>query len=174
MRRIAGIAALLFWSVLLAGCAGREYQNGIESLENNKYEEAVEYLEKAVEKERNTGDAYRGIGIAKWEMEDFEGALESFEEALQNGAAETAALYNMMGACKLQLGDPASAVSYYEKGLSQEDCSEEMAQEMKFNMIAAYEKLQDWENAKAMLSAYTAEYPEDGQAAKEAEFLETR
>ncbi len=174
MKRISGIVTLLLLGFLLAGCAGHEYKDGIKSLENDNYEEAVEYLEKAVEKEINTGDASRGIGIAKWEMEDFEGAFKAFEEALQNGAEETAALYNMMGACKLKLGDPASAVSYYEKGLSLGDCSEEMAKEMKFNIIAAYEKLKDWENAKAVLSEYVSEYPEDAQAAKEAEFLETR
>ena len=45
---------------------------------------------------------------------------------------------------------------------------------MRFNIIAAYEKLEDWENAKAKLAEYTEEYPDDEQAAKEAEFLETR
>lgn len=174
MKRISRIITVLLMCMLLAGCAGREYKEGMESLENDKYEEAVGHLEKAVEKEENMGDSYRGIGIAKWELEDYAGALEAFESALENGAEQTAAIYNLMGACSLKLEDPSLAISYYEKGLAQGDCTDEMAQEMKFNVIAAYEKLKDWESAKAKLSEYTAEYPGDKQAAKEAEFLETR
>ena len=174
MRCIARISVVLIVSLLLSGCADREYRNGVESLENGKYEEAVGYLEKAVEREHNVGDSYRGIGIAKWELEDFEGAVVAFEAALENGAEESAAIYDLMGACKLNLKDPSSAISYYEKGIAQEGCTEEMAQEMKFNIIAAYEQLKDWESAQEKLAEYTAEYPEDAQAAKEAEFLETR
>lgn len=174
MNRIVRIFAVVFIGILLAGCGKREYTDGIESLENGNYEEAVKSLEKAVEKKRSVGDAFRGIGIAKWETEDFEGALEAFESALENGAEETAALCNLMGSCKLKLGEPAEAVEYYEKGLAKEGCTDKLAQEMKFNVIAAYERLEDWENVKTKLAEYTAEYPEDEQALKEAEFLETR
>lgn len=79
-----------------------------------------------------------------------------------------------MGACMLKLEDPESAVSYYEKGIAVGDGAGEVIKEMRFNIIAAYEKLEDWENAKAKLAEYTEEYPDDEQAAKEAEFLETR
>ena len=45
---------------------------------------------------------------------------------------------------------------------------------MRFNCIFAYEKLGDMETAKSLLSEYVKDYPEDEEAAKEAEFLETR
>lgn len=174
MNRYVKILAVVLIGILLAGCGKRDYRDGMESLENGKYEEAIKSLEKAVEKKRSVVDAYRGIGIAKWETEDFEGALNAFEAALENKAKETAALYNLMGSCNLKLGEPLKAVEYYEKGLAREDCTDKLAQEMKFNVIAAYEKLEDWDNVKTKLAEYTAEYPEDEQALKEAEFLETR
>ncbi len=52
--------------------------------------------------------------------------------------------------------------------------SAELEQEMKYNMIAAYEQIKDWESAKVILEEYTAEYPEDETAQKEREFLKTR
>ena len=174
MKRVAGIIILLLTGILLAGCGKGEYKDGIESLNNGKYEEAVTHLNKAVEEEYNIGDALRGIGIAKWELQDYKGAVEAFRQALDNGAKETSALYNLMGACMLKLEDPESAVSYYEKGIAVGYGAGEVIKEMRFNIIAAYEKLEDWENAKAKLAEYTEEYPDDEQAAKEAEFLETR
>lgn len=174
MKHVSGIIIVLCAGILLAGCGKSEYQDGIESLGNGKYEEAVSHLNKAVEDEYNTGDAFRGIGIAKWELQDYEGAAQAFSQALENGAKETSALYNLMGACMLKLEDPDSAISYYEKGIAAGDGAGEVMKEMKFNVIAAYEKLGDWENAKTKLAEYTKEYPDDEQAAKEAEFLETR
>ena len=51
---------------------------------------------------------------------------------------------------------------------------EELTQAMRFNSIFAYEKLGDVETAKRLVKEYTADYPEDESAAKEAQFLETR
>lgn len=175
MKRIVNMSVLLLASfLLLAGCGRKEYRDGMEGLKNGEYEAAVSHLENAIEEKVNIGDSWRGIGLAKWELEDYEGASEALVLALDNGAQKTGAIYNLLGACMLKLGDPAAAISYYEQGISQEDCADEMLKEMKFNVIAAYEKLEDWENAKEKLSEYTEEYPDDGQAAKEAEFLETR
>lgn len=74
----------------------------------------------------------------------------------------------------MQMGNAKAALNYYNIGMSLEDCSKELLQEMRFNEIAAYEQCGEWENAKAKLSEYTADYPEDTRAAKEAEFFETQ
>ena len=66
------------------------------------------------------------------------------------------------------------AVSAFEKGMSMEDCSDTMKQEMLFNTVVSYEKLGDWDNAKEKVSEYNEQYPGDSKAEKEAEFLETR
>lgn len=74
----------------------------------------------------------------------------------------------------MQLGNYKMAANYYRLGMKMEDCTEEMLQEMRFNEIAALEKMGDLENAKLKLSEYVAAYPDDEKAAKEAEFFETR
>lgn len=50
----------------------------------------------------------------------------------------------------------------------------EVIREMKMNRIICYEKKLDWESAKAAITQYTVEYPDDIAAQKEAEFLSTR
>ncbi|MCI9216126.1 MAG: tetratricopeptide repeat protein [Dorea sp.] len=174
MKRRVRLSILLFFCVILAGCGKREYRDGMENLENGQYEEAIEQFEAAIEQEYSVGDSYRGIGIAKWETGDYEGAVSAFETALENGSAEDGTVYHLLGSCKMQMGDWLSAIEYYEKGISQGNCTDDAEKEMKFNIIAAYENLKDWDNAKAKLAEYVSEYPEDAQAAKEAEFLETR
>lgn len=49
-----------------------------------------------------------------------------------------------------------------------------MIQEMEYNEIICYEQTADWENAKQKITEYTEKYPDDENAKKEAEFLETR
>lgn len=92
----------------------------MECLENGQYEEAIEHFEEAVEDEVNIGDAYRGIGIAKWEQEDYEGAGEAFRNALENGAQKTGTLYNFIGNCELRLGNAVSAQNHFQVGIEQE------------------------------------------------------
>lgn len=174
MKRVVQVLIFLLLGMMLAGCGKYEYKQGLKKLEEREYEEAVLRFEKAVEKEANVGDAWRGIGIARWELEDYEGAGDAFLKALENGSDETGTLYNFLGACMMKQDRPAEAVSYYEQGVLMEDCTEEMLREMQFNMIAAYEAQGDYESAKAKLAEYVEAWPDDTQAVKEAEFLETR
>ena len=74
----------------------------------------------------------------------------------------------------MRLNNPVSAQNYYRLGIGLEGNSAELEQEMKYNMIAAYEQIKDWESAKVILEEYVAEYPEDETAQKEREFLKTR
>lgn len=157
------------------GCVGtKNLKDGTAFLEEKKYEEAVETFQKEIDKEKHLDEAYRGIGLAYYELHDYGKALESFEEALKQGTQETASLYNLMAVCSMEMEQYEEALKYLEKGLAMEDVSEELKQEMKFHTIAMHEKLGDWESAKAAVAEYTAEYPNDEKAAKEAEFLETR
>ena len=161
-------------AIALTGCVKNPSEKGVEYLEDGKYKEAIEQFQDAIDSEVNAGDAYRGIGIAKWEQEDYEGAKEAFQNALDNGSKKTGTIYNFMGNCDMKLSRPESALNYFRLGIGQEDSSEELKKEMHFNMIVAYEQMKDWESAKAKLKEYLAEYPDDEAAKKELEFLETR
>lgn len=158
----------------LAGCGNKSLEEGLELLEEGDYEASVDKFKEAAEKDKDAGEAYRGIGIAKWELGQYEASRNAFASALENDAEKTATLYNFLGNCEMQLGNAKAALNYYNLGMACEDCSEEMLQEMKFNEIVAYEQCGEWENAKAKLAEYTAAYPEDARAAKEAEFFQTQ
>lgn len=168
------ITMLLLACSMLTGCGDKSLEEGLELLESGDYEASVDKFKEAAEKDKNAGEAYRGIGIAKWELGQYEAARNAFQSALENDAKKTATIYNFLGNCEMQLGNAKEALNYYNLGMSLEDCSEEMLQEMKYNEIAAYEQCGEWENAKAKLSEYTAAYPDDAKAAKEAEFFETQ
>lgn len=173
-RYLVTMMTVMMAAFMLAGCGPKLSEEGVELLEQEKYSEAEDKFLEAVDEEKNLGEAYRGLGIARWEQEDYEGAKEAFEQALSNDAKKTATIYNFLGNCDMKLSNAKSALNYYRLGMAAEDASDEMIQEMRFNEIAAYEQMGDIESAKAKLSSYTEDYPDDEKAAKEAEFLETR
>lgn len=173
MKRAKALIAVLGAGLLLTAC-GNPSKKGVEYLEEGEYDQAIEQFEQAVEKNKNVGDAWRGIGIAKWEQKDYKEARKAFKKALDNDAEKTGTIYNLIGNCDLKLGKAKEALNYYNLGLEQDDVSKKMKKEMKYNIIVAYEKIEDWESAKLKLEEYLESYPNDKSAKKEAEFLETR
>ena len=145
MKCYKRIIPLILACMMLAGCGQNVYKKGVESLENKDYAAAQENFQKAVE-----------------------------DNAVSAGTKETGTICNMMAVCKMQTENYEDAISYYEKALDHSDCSDDMKQEIQFNVIVCYEKLEDWDNAKAKLEDYVTAYPDDEKAAKEAEFLKTR
>ena len=172
MKRGKALLAIFSAGLLLTAC-GNPSEKGVEYLEKGEYDQAVEQFEQAIEKNKNTGDAWRGIGIAKWEQKDYKGARNAFRKALDNNAEKTGTIYNLIGNCDLKLGKAKEALNYYNLGLEQDDVSKKMKKEMKYNIIVAYEKMEDWESAEVKLEEYLESYPNDKAAKKEAEFLET-
>lgn len=170
MKKIVGLTVLL---LLLTGCAGN-IKDGVTYLEEGKYEKAAEAFQKDVDKERNLDEAYRGLGIAYFEMEDYEGAVEAFELALKNETEETAVFCSFLGASYLEAEEYDKALDAYERGLASEDLTEELEQEIQFNLIAVYENMGNWDAAKKQMDKYVEKYPDDTRVEKEAEFLETR
>lgn len=158
----------------LTGCRANPSEEGTALLQEKKYEAAIGKFEAAIEEEINIADAYQGIGIAKWELEDYEGARDAFLKAQEHEDESTAVLFDFLGSCELKLENYETALSYFRIGMEKKDCSEEMLKEMRFNEIVCYEALEEWDDARAKLKEYAADYPDDERAAKEAEFLETR
>lgn len=160
-------------STMLLGCKAN-IKDGITYLEEEKYEAAMDCFEKDIAEKKNLGDAYRGMGIAQYELGDYAAAVDAFQNALKNETKKTATIYNLMGASCLQLNQYEEALDYYAKALKMEDCTEELKQEILFNEIAIYQELSDWDTLKEKVSAYVENYPEDGRMDKTVEFLETR
>ena len=64
----AGAALLLALS--LTGCSG-SVEKGLEYLEAGEFESAAEEFQAAAKKDKDAAEAFRGLGIAKWELEDY-------------------------------------------------------------------------------------------------------
>ena len=104
---IIGILVALCMTV--TGCAG-SVKKGTKYLEEKDYKNAEVEFQDAVDKKKNLGEAYRGLGLCYWEQKKYEKAEKALEKALKNGTEETATLYNILGICDLELDKPEKAV----------------------------------------------------------------
>ncbi len=173
------------------------------SMEKNGYREAgIEYLQKALteggdeisdydkgrlyyyledydnarnclEKARNTGtaEAVLFLGRTYEALGDFNYASSVYSDFI-SGTPESPQIQNQLGICKMQMGDYEAALVAFEAGLACEDTT--YMQTLKFNEIAACEKLARFEEAAALMKAYLQLYPDDERAKREYEFLKTR
>ena len=174
MKR-ATLLALTVSACLLTGCTNA-LKDGTGYLEDGNY--------KAVDEGKKTAEAYRGLGMAYYEQEDYASAKDAFEKALAAGGEKNQVIYNLLGICGMKLNDYNYALEQFNQGISLSQNSgtsmenaesfSEVLQEMRFNQIVCYEKLGDWENAKTKIAEYIQVYPDDADAQREAKFLETR
>lgn len=172
MKKIR-LCLLLTAFCLVTGCAAN-IKEGVASLEEENYEEAITYFQKDIEEGRHLDEAYRGMGIACFELGNYQEAVEAFKNALENGTKENATIYSFLGASYLQLENYEDAMTYYNTALEQKDCTEEMKQEVLYNQVAIYQKMGDWNTVKEKVSEYTQAYPDDTRMDKTIDFLETR
>lgn len=168
----------------LSGCANY-VKDGTELLEQGEYEEAIAEFEQALDDEKESAEAYRGIGMAYYEMQDYEQAMQNLQQALALGCVETPVIYNLIGISAMNLEDYDSALDAFSKGTALPETGEaadsdetvdysETIREMKYNQIVCYEKKLDWDNAETAAEAYVNAYPDDAEAQKELEFLRSR
>ena len=167
------ITIILAFCMLFTGCAD-PVEDGTSLLEEGKYEEAREKFETAIEKEKNLGEAYLGLGICSWEAEDYEAAKKHLGLALENGAKESGTLYHLLGQCEMEMECPEKAVYYFENGQELSGAGKELLKEMAYNLVVAYEKAGDYQTAKKKLESYLKANPDDKKALKEQEFLNTQ
>ncbi len=172
MKKSLGIV-LMVVALLAVGCASN-IKDGTSYLEKGQYEKAIACFEKDIQKGKHLDEAYRGLGIAKYESEAYPEALEAFEKAIAEGTEKTATLYGLIAACHMQMEEYEAALEAYGQLLKMDDCTNELRQEARFNEIAACQQLGDWELAKEKVASYVADYPDDSRMDKTAEFLETR
>ena len=164
---------LVVATMLMVGC-GANVNNGIELLEEENYEEAIKCFEKDIEKGKNLAEAYRGLGLAKYELGEYEEAVEALENASKNKTEKNATFYSLMADSYMQVGEYERALAYYSKAAMREEITPELKQENAFNEIAIYQELGEWDIVKEKAEAYVKAYPDDDRMDKTMEFLETR
>ena len=146
-----------------------DYDKGRLSYYLGDYENARNYLEASKnEKDAQTvlllGQTYEKLG-------DYNYAASVYSNFLTKNS-DNVIILNRLGMCKLQSGDAAGARDYFEKALALEDSS--MTQVLKFNQIVAYEYLGEFDQANILIKDYLSIYPDDQEALREFEFLQSR
>lgn len=180
--KTAGVFVAAAMAVCMLGGCADALKDGTGALEAGQYEEARDIFESAAEQEEGekSAEAYRGLGMAYYEMEEYGSALEAFQTALDKGAEQTVQIYNLMGICAMNVDDYENALEHFQSGLalaetsSEEETDTDLIREMRYNEIVCLEQTADWESAKQKAAEYLQDYPGDEAVEKEAEFLETR
>lgn len=172
-KRIGVLMAVCLLSFTMTGCA-TQIDKGKSLLEEGNYEEASEVFEKATKDSDMEKEAYRGLGISYYELEQYDKAVPAFESALEKGAEATPELYNLLGISYMQTGEYEKAADSFETGSQMEGAGDDLKKEMAYNQIFCLEKAGKYTEAKAKADAYLQIWPDDEEVKKETEFLETQ
>ena len=159
--------------MFLCGCSGN-MKAGKAYLNEEKYAEAKAAFEKEVQAEKHLKEAYYGLGMACFELEEYEAAVGNFEKAVLFGMKRDPVFCSFLAGSYMETERYEAAILEYKNAIFDEDITEELKQEARYNMIIAYEKIGDWDKAKKELKNYTKDYPDDMRIKRDADFLETR
>lgn len=131
-----------------------------------QYDEAVSSLMTAIEK----GDVEANLSLAQtYEALGEPDKAESCIDAYVAEYPKSSVAYNQLGKKAMNQGEYQTAVSYFSQGLELEEVTNE--QELRSNLIAAYEFNGDFETAKEKMQEYLEDYPNDAAAVRENMFL---
>jgi tetratricopeptide (TPR) repeat protein len=117
-------------------------------------------------------EAYYYIGEIYRIKKDYLKAIYYYDIFIKEGEIMAPNVYNQIASCLIKTGDYAEALGYLEEGIAFNHTGS--MQMLKKNEIVAYECLGEFEQAKEKLSQYMTDYPNDKEAAREAQFVDTR
>lgn len=146
-----------------------EYDRGRLYYYLKDYDNAKNHLEKA--RDTGTAEAILFLGRTYEALGDFNYASSVYANYLES-QPDSPQIQSQLGICKLQMGEYEAALAAFEAGLASEDKT--YMQTLKFNEIAAYERLAQFKKAAVLMESYLSLYPDDERARREYEFLKTR
>ncbi len=131
-----------------------------------EYQEAVKRLKEAVEK----GDVDANLYLAQaYEALGDAGQSEACIAAYVEEYPQSSVAFNQLGRKEMEAGNYQEAAAYFQEGLEQQEVTNE--QQLRSNLIAAYEYSGDFEGAWELMEAYASDYPGDEAAMREILFL---
>ena len=170
-----------------------------EQLDIGNLELALVYFEQAILYEEELPRAWRGVGMIKFNQNQFAEARTALETALELGGEESAIIYNMLGVAAMRTSDFEAAIDFFDTGivwfdvalrragvslgqlvqenntsLQDDGLSVQLIQSMMANRILAHQSLANWEEARELARDYLEVFPEDTVMQREYEFLQTR
>lgn len=144
------------------------YEKGRISYYLEDYENARTYLERA--RDEGGHEAVLFLGKTYETLGDNNYAISVYSTYLKSN--QHPQVLNQMGLCKMKMEDYLGALEAFQTAMNIEDNG--MMQVLKLNEIVAYEQLQEYKKAAVLLESYLKTYPDDGVAAREYIFLQTR
>ncbi len=117
-------------------------------------------------------EAYYYIGEIYRIQKDYEKAAYYYDIYINRGELSSSNVFNQIAICRMKLGNYEDALNYLEQGLSYNYAG--TLQVLKKNEIIVYEYLGRYEEAKEKMDEYLISYPEDSDASREMQFIETR
>ena len=146
------------------------YNEGVVYYTSGNLEQAKEDLNHAIE--LGSSDAVEMLGKVCIELGETEAAREAYQNMINDGMFQAAA-YNGLALCDIADEQYQAALDEINIGL-QDTSDPDATKNLLYNQIVAYEKLLDFETAKAKMTEYLAMYPGDENAIRENKFLSTR
>lgn len=156
-------------NVIAAHNSMSEYDLGRFNYYLGNYEEARNYLEKAEKGDAAQVTLY--LGRAYEALGDYNYAISLYNTYLDKQHSE-AEIYNQMGLCQMKMERYSEALSSFQAGMNLDNSS--IMQTLKYNEIVAYEYMNEFQTASALMKEYLRMYPNDSVAKREYEFLKTR
>lgn len=133
------------------------------------YDSAIKSLQKAIDEKLVKANYYMGEAYQK--KGDNDSSQKYFKKYLDSGEADSYELMNM-GQAQMDNGNYDTAITYFQNALELESVPNK--QQITKAMIIAYEYSGDFATAKSKMEEYMKDYPDDEDAAREYQFLETR
>lgn len=134
-----------------------------------EYQKACVALEKA--REKGDAESYLYLGRAYEATGDYNYAASVYNSWIAKDTG-SAAIYNQLGLCEMAMGDYQQALEAFQAGMQVENNT--LMQTLAFNEIVAYEYLEEYQKAFALVENYLRSYPDDEQAKRERQFLSSR
>ena len=134
------------------------------------YTQAASLLESA----RNADSSVTSslfLGRTYEAMGEYNYAANVYESYIGSKGANSE-LYDQLGLCRLKMGEYEAALEAFKAGMEADDGT--FAKSLEYNLAVAYEYTADFETARELMKNYLAKYPDDQEAARELQFLETR
>lgn len=144
------------------------YQQGRIYYYLEEYEKAEAVLSQAAEEDDR---AVLLLGKIYLETQETDSARNLYQK-YQEKDSESAEAYNGLALCDIADENYDSALEQIQNGLKYADGEER--ETLLFNEIVAYEKKLDFASAKEKMTAFLAEYPENEEAVRENQFLQSR
>ena len=131
---------------------------GLELISDGRYGEAASFFEEEAKGRPDDADVFNYLGIARYHMGDYKGALDAFLESLDRDPSYVT-VYHNIGVTYHALGQYYLAVENFERALNLVDDDEVLF----FRLALSYIALQDWRTAREYLERAQTMNPDESE-----------